>query len=104
MAHEFPCPLCRERLPVRMTKKQKPVLTCDSCGVQLFVRYSKGIERLEKLTESRASFLAGFVVCEGCQIAVRITKKKIQRPLWGKDGIYCPECEKLLLAAKEVPQ
>ena len=102
MVHEFPCPLCRDPLPIKMTKKQKPVMTCDSCGVQLFVRYPKGIERLEKLSDRRASFLAGFVVCERCQVAVKITEKKVQRPWFGHDGIYCPVCEHLLL--KRLPE
>lgn len=33
-----------------MTKKGKPYVICDPCGMQMFVRIAPGIERLEKLT------------------------------------------------------
>jgi ssDNA-binding Zn-finger/Zn-ribbon topoisomerase 1 len=34
---KFPCPLCGKGLDVRQTKKKKPYVICDPCGVQLFV-------------------------------------------------------------------
>lgn len=40
------CPLCDRRCQVRTTKKGKPYLICDACGLQLFVRYGAGIARL----------------------------------------------------------
>jgi predicted RNA-binding Zn-ribbon protein involved in translation (DUF1610 family) len=45
----FPCPLCGETRDLRETKKKKPYLVCDSCGVQLFVRNETGIGRVEQL-------------------------------------------------------
>ncbi len=39
----FPCPVCKKLKEVEMTKKGKPYLTCNDCGVQLFVRLKKGI-------------------------------------------------------------
>ena len=46
----YPCPICGEKLDIRIGKKEKPYCICDSCGVQLFVRKSTGIEKLaEKL-------------------------------------------------------
>jgi len=45
----FPCPLCNELREVRITKKKKPYLTCDPCGIQLFVRGPAGISGLERL-------------------------------------------------------
>jgi hypothetical protein len=102
MAQKVPCFICGDLLAVKLTKKQKPVLTCNSCGVQIFVRYVKGIERLDTLTQGRTSIKGDFVVCRACQVAVRRTKEKIQNPILGRAGIYCPECDALLLKSSEV--
>jgi DNA-directed RNA polymerase subunit M/transcription elongation factor TFIIS len=45
----FPCPLCLTGLNVRESKKGKPYLVCDPCGVQMFVRAEPGIRRLTQL-------------------------------------------------------
>jgi len=45
----FPCPVCSTLLPVGATKKGKPYLTCNDCGVQLFIRGKSGINKLYKL-------------------------------------------------------
>jgi len=42
----FPCPLCKKERRIRWTKKEKPYLICDRCGVQMFVRYEEGIMKL----------------------------------------------------------
>ena len=41
----FPCPVCFEMLEVKYTFKSKPYLTCNDCGVQLFVRGKEGIKK-----------------------------------------------------------
>jgi len=46
----FPCPLCNEYLPVKDDKKGKPYVMCPDCGVQMFIRYALGIERLKSKT------------------------------------------------------
>ncbi len=43
----FPCPVCSASLDVRETKKRKPYVVCDPCGVQMFVRGARGIQRFE---------------------------------------------------------
>lgn len=43
----FPCPLCREPLEIRISKHNLPYVVCNSCGVQMFVRYELGVKRLE---------------------------------------------------------
>jgi DNA-directed RNA polymerase subunit RPC12/RpoP len=48
-AKQFPCCLCATPLKVRETKKGKPYVICDPCGVQMFVRNSDGIHRFEML-------------------------------------------------------
>ena|SRR5436190_1881237 len=45
----FPCPLCFVPLRVRSSKKGKPYVVCDACGVQMFVRAKPGIARLASL-------------------------------------------------------
>ena len=45
----FPCCVCGEAREVRTTKKNKPYMICDPCGVQMFVRVETGIRRFEQL-------------------------------------------------------
>jgi predicted RNA-binding Zn-ribbon protein involved in translation (DUF1610 family) len=51
MDHKFPCPVCARPIQVRMTKKDKPYITCDPCGVQVFVRGPAGIAEFQRLIE-----------------------------------------------------
>jgi hypothetical protein len=45
----FPCPVCMDPREVRITKKRKPYIICDACGIQLFVRGPAGIAALNRL-------------------------------------------------------
>jgi len=47
----FPCPVCVELREVRLTKKKKPYITCDPCGIQLFVRGPAGIAAFQRLID-----------------------------------------------------
>lgn len=47
----FPCPVCMQAREVRVTKKDKPYLVCDPCGVQIFVRGQAGIEEFHRLLQ-----------------------------------------------------
>ena len=47
----FPCPVCTSPREVRTTKKDKPYIICDPCGVQLFVRGPSGIAAFGRLVE-----------------------------------------------------
>ena len=49
LGQRFPCPLCGKGLDVRQTKKKKPYVICDPCGVQLFVRSKAGMHVFEQL-------------------------------------------------------
>jgi hypothetical protein len=49
---KFPCPVCTQLLGVKLTKKDKPYVTCDPCGVQVFVRGPAGIEQFKRLIAS----------------------------------------------------
>jgi hypothetical protein len=48
----FPCPVCVELREVKLTKKKKPYITCDPCGIQLFVRGPAGISAFRRLIDS----------------------------------------------------
>ena len=48
---KFLCPVCMDAREVRMTKKNKPYITCDPCGIQLFVRGPDGIASFNRLIE-----------------------------------------------------
>jgi len=47
----FPCPVCTGPREVKQTKKRKPYLVCDPCGVQVFVRGPSGIAEFNRLIE-----------------------------------------------------
>jgi predicted RNA-binding Zn-ribbon protein involved in translation (DUF1610 family) len=47
----FPCPVCTQAREVRLTKKDKPYLHCDPCGVQVFVRGPAGVEEFRRLLQ-----------------------------------------------------
>ena len=44
----FDCPLCGRPLDVRMSKKNKPYVTCSDCSLQMFVRGPAGVERFDQ--------------------------------------------------------
>lgn len=47
----FPCPLCLSPLDVRESKKHRPYICCDGCGVQMFVRNDSGVRKFELLVD-----------------------------------------------------
>jgi transcription elongation factor Elf1 len=47
----FPCPVCTDLREVRLTKKKKPYITCDPCGIQLFIRGPAGIAAFDRLVD-----------------------------------------------------
>ena len=47
----FPCPVCGVPQQVLSSKKDKPYITCNSCGVQVFVRGREGVQEFRRLLE-----------------------------------------------------
>jgi DNA-directed RNA polymerase subunit RPC12/RpoP len=45
----LPCFLCHKQLDLRISKTEKPYFVCEDCGMQIFVRGKRGIQRLQKL-------------------------------------------------------
>jgi DNA-directed RNA polymerase subunit RPC12/RpoP len=72
----FPCPVCMDPREVRMTKKEKPYITCDPCGIQVFVRGPAGIAAFNRLVER----------AHGEDLWTRL--REMQRLFYLK----CPEC------------
>ena len=50
--NSIPCVLCKDNLPVRTDKNNKPYFVCIPCGIQLFVRGQQGIGRLRQAVTS----------------------------------------------------
>ena len=42
----IPCWLCSQPVEVKFSRKDKPYLICDNCGVQTFIRYGQAEELL----------------------------------------------------------
>ncbi|MGI0083835.1 MAG: hypothetical protein ACREBQ_02015 [Nitrososphaerales archaeon] len=73
---KFPCPVCACAREVRLTKKDKPYITCDPCGIQLFVRGPYGIAEFNLLLEKG----------ERDGLAARVTEMERRYRL------TCPKC------------
>ncbi|MBI4455477.1 MAG: hypothetical protein HY644_06215 [Acidobacteria bacterium] len=48
------------------------------------------------------SFLDNYVLWRKCKVAVERCTQKVRKFIIGEDGIYCPECESLLLKARDL--
>ncbi len=98
----FPCPVCTQPREVRETKKDKPYLVCDPCGVQVFVRGPAGIAEFNRLLEhtNGESLLARFkemerryrLTCFECGHQFWAEPKLIKTSLFdgGLKGFLCP--------------
>jgi len=99
----FPCPVCTGPREVLMTKKDKPYITCDPCGVQVFVRGPAGIKEFNRLLESTSqeSLLARLthiehqyrLTCPKCANKFWITPALIKTSVFDArvQGLRCPE-------------
>lgn len=74
--HRFLCPVCMDPREVKLTKKNKPYITCDPCGIQVFVRGPARIAEFKRLIEQ----------AEREDLSTRI--KTMER----RYRLTCPEC------------
>ena len=51
VGQRFPCPVCGVPQEVRSSKKDKPYIACNSCGVLVFVRRRDSVREFRKLLE-----------------------------------------------------
>jgi len=78
---KFPCAVCALPCDVRQSKKHKPYLICDHCGVQLFIRAPAGIEEFNRLTE-RADREGLLARTEEMEQRYRLTCPECGRQFW----------------------
>lgn len=100
----FPCPLCLVPLRVRSSKKGKPYVVCDECGVQMFVRAKPGIARLAALMAKPEAAevmqrLASVArqqrtTCRSCRHAFWLSEAKLETHWFNGAfvGYKCPSC------------
>jgi predicted RNA-binding Zn-ribbon protein involved in translation (DUF1610 family) len=74
----FACPVCAERREVRITKKKKPYITCDPCGIQIFIRGPAGITAFYRLVER----------AEESDLLTRLEEEEMER----RYRMKCPKC------------
>ena len=84
----FPCPVCTEMREVRVTKKDKPYLVCDPCGVQVFIRGPAGIEEFNRLLE----------LTKGEALLERL------REMAQRYRLTCPECGRRFWAEPQLAE
>ena len=72
----FPCPVCSGPREVRQSKKRKPYITCDPCGIQLFVRGPAGIAEFNRIVEQGER--------EDLPARIRVMERRYR--------LTCPEC------------
>jgi transcription elongation factor Elf1 len=99
----FPCPVCTLPREVLTTKKDKPYLTCDPCGIQVFVRGPAGIKEFSRLlqTTSDEGLLSRLtqmeqryrLTCPECGHKFWITAKLVKTSAFdgSMKGFRCPE-------------
>lgn len=112
----FPCPVCAQTREVRTTKKEKPYLVCDPCGVQLFVRGQDGIEEFRRLlqhtndrtllTRQREMERRYRLVCPKCSHEFWAEPKLIKTSVFdgGLKGFRCPKKNCDAIVPWEPPQ
>ena len=77
---EFPCPVCGAGLLILFSKTNKPYCTCNSCGIQLFIRGKLGISRLRKLALfGNLISSRGESASHGIALLNRLEQLKLQR-------------------------
>ena len=98
----FPCPVCAAPCEVKLTKKGKPYLVCDPCGVQVFVRGPAGIVAFDRLVERGkdedlltriAKMERGYrLKCRKCGCQFWIEPDLIETSVWDGNlkGFRCP--------------
>jgi hypothetical protein len=106
--HKFPCTVCMCPLEVRLTKKNKPYVTCDPCGVQVFIRGPAGIEEFKRLIErgNRDGLLERLEEMErryrlrcpecGCKFWAEPKLKQTSTFDGSLKGFRCPKCEEIV--------
>ena len=111
----FPCPVCMDPREVKLTKKAKPYITCDPCGIQVFIRGPAGITAFDRLvnradTDNLWSRLAEMetryrLKCPECGWRFWIEPELVETSVFDGSlkGFRCPQknCEAIIAWVKE---
>jgi hypothetical protein len=97
---KIPCFLCGNQIEVKNTVKGKPYFICDPCGLQAFIRRTKGIERLREWMEGKGEV---FKKKSGGELLswvaeMELVKAKLEE-VEDKRGIFTNEDTKLVISA-----
>ena len=57
----FQCPVCERWLLVMKSKRDKPYVVCDDCGVQMFIRFNEGIKRFFQKCVKKSNIKEGVI-------------------------------------------
>jgi C4-type Zn-finger protein len=110
----FPCPICCQKLDVRTSKKDKPYVVCQACGMQMFLRTQPGIQKFEKqVTDGDASNLWARLdslesqyqkTCPKCETKFWVNEKLRATDWFGEFvGYSCsePDCDGVVKSVKD---
>jgi transcription elongation factor Elf1 len=105
VGRRFPCPVCAVPQEVRSSKKDKPYITCNTCGVQVFVRGREGVQEFKKLLE-QSEFDGTMAQMRSIVRRYRLRCKSCGRQFWiapplvetsffdgSLSGVRCPQAE-----------
>lgn len=102
----FTCPICGIATDVRITKKDKPYITCDPCGVQLFVRGPAGISAFNRLVARGETIMQTlsemerryYLTCEECGTSFWAEPHLVKTSVFDGhlQGFRCPKCEEVV--------
>lgn len=105
IGRRFPCPVCGVPQEVRSSKKDKPYITCNPCGVQMFVRGREGVHEFKKLLElaaaegtferMKATIRRYRLSCKSCGTQFWIEPKLVETSVFDGSlrGVRCPKAD-----------
>ena len=82
------CFLCGAAVELRYSKRDKPYLVCDPCGLQAFVRKERGIAKLKAMAKAPKFDNARILELTECLDAVnsKLASIEFRKPLFGTDA------------------
>ena len=102
----FPCPVCGIAADVRITKKDKPYITCDPCGIQLFIRGPAGISAFNRLVARGQTIMQTlsemerryYLTCEKCGTSFWAETHLAKTSVFDGhlQGFRCPKCNEVV--------
>jgi transcription elongation factor Elf1 len=102
----FPCPVCGVATEVRITKKDKPYVTCYPCGIQLFIRGPAGVSGFNRLVARGEPVIQTLsemerryrLTCEECGTQFWAEPQLAKTSIFDGhlQGFRCPKCNEVV--------